>query len=135
MILFIILIFASFAYTNIYFIQKKVGFNSVNFTVGCFIIVSLCIYYFVELFQKTEFQPLFKLPSFWIVSGLLFNNVLSFPLFALDNFMETLTRANYDKYRVLFGNIDVINNIVVMLTSVLYSVGFLFWILPRRTTL
>ncbi len=124
-ILYIILIFAILAFFNMFFIQKKVGFNPINFTVGCLIIVSLCIYYFVELFQKTEVQSLSKLPEFWIVSGLLFNNVLSFPQFALENFMETLTRANYNKYHILFDNIGLINNITVMLTSILYSIGFL----------
>jgi hypothetical protein len=120
-----ILIFAFLAFFNIFFIQKKVGFNAVNFTVGCLIIVSLCIYYFIELFQKAEVQSLLKLPSFWIVSGLLFNNVLSFPQFALDNFMETLNKANYNNYHILFDNMEVIYNITVLLTSILYSIGFL----------
>lgn len=134
-ILYIIMIFACLAFFNIIFIQKKVGFNAVNFTIGCIIIVSLCIYYFFELFQKTEVESLSKLPAFWIVSGLLFNNVLSFPQFALDNFMETLTRANYNKYHILFDNIEVINNITIMLTNVLYSIGFLCRIRIRRSTL
>lgn len=123
------------AFINIFFIQKKVGFNAVNFTVGCIIIVSLCIYYFFELFQKTEAQSLSKLPSFWIVSGLLFNNVLSFPQFALNNFMETLTRANYNKYHIIFDNIGVLNNITIILTSVLYTIGFLCRIRIRKYTL
>ncbi len=53
--------------------------NPVNFAIGCLIIVSLCIYYFSELFQKAEVQSLARLPSFWIISGILFNNVLFFP--------------------------------------------------------
>ena len=134
-ILFIIIIFSFLAFINIFFIQKKVGFNAVNFTVGCIIIVSLCIYYFFELFQKTEAQSLSKLPSFWIVSGLLFNNVLSFPQFALNNFMETLTRANYNKYHIIFDNIGVLNNITIILTSVLYTIGFLCRIRIRKYTL
>jgi hypothetical protein len=134
-IVYIILIFSLLTFFNLFFIQKKVGFNAINFTVGCVIIVSLCIYYFFELFQKTEVQSLSKLPSFWIVSGLLFNNVLSFPQFALDNFMETLTRANYNKYHILFDNIEVITNITIVLTSALYSIGFLCRIRIRKSTL
>jgi hypothetical protein len=134
-IVYIILIFSFLAFLNIFFIQKKVGFNAVNFTVGCLIIVSLCIYYFFELFQKTEVQYLSRLPSFWIVSGLLFNNVLSFPQFALDNFMETLTRANYSKYHILFDNIEVITNITNLLTSILYSIGFICRIKIRKSIL
>jgi hypothetical protein len=132
-ILNIIVIFAFLAFVNIFFIQKKVGFNPVNFTVGCLIIVSLCIYYFAELFQKVASQSLLKLPSFWIVSGLIFNNVLSFPQYALSNFMETLTKTNYNTYHIIYDNIDKINYITIILTSILYSIGFLCRIRPIRS--
>jgi hypothetical protein len=135
MILFIISLFVLFAFVNIIFIQKKVGFNPVNFTVGCLIVVSLCIYYFVELFQKTETESLARLPAFWIASGLLFNNVLSFPVSALDNFMEKLTRENYKAYHIIFDNIGLITNIIILLTSILYSIGFLCRIRIRKSTL
>src|ERR1035438_4034839 len=51
-ILFVILLFPIFALFNLYF-QKKVGFNPVNFTIGSLFTVSFCIYYFVELFQRS----------------------------------------------------------------------------------
>lgn len=124
-ILFIIFVFAIFTSFNVLYIQKKVGFNPVNFTIGCVIAVSLCIYYFVELFQKTEVQSLSILPAFWIVSSILFSNVLSFPLFALQSFMDKLTRTNFKAYHILFDNIDIINNTTVFLSAVLYWIGFL----------
>ena len=51
-------------------------------------------FYFFELFQKTETQSLTRLTSFWIVSGILFNAVLIFPIFALISFMDNLSKAN-----------------------------------------
>ena len=49
---------------NLVFIQKKVGFNPINFTVQSLIVAALCIYYFFELFQKTEVLSLSGLPAF-----------------------------------------------------------------------
>jgi hypothetical protein len=124
-IVYIIFLFVIFAFINIFLFQKKVGFNTVNFITGSLIIVSLCIYYFMELFQKSDVPSLSKLPAFWIVSGLLFNNVISFPQYALSSFMVTMTRANHNYYHILFDNMGAINNITVLLTSILYSIGFL----------
>ena len=60
--------FALFASFNLIFIQHKVGFNPVNFTIGCMITVLVCIYYFVELFQKTEIRSLSR--SVIVISAL-----------------------------------------------------------------
>jgi len=123
-ILFIIFIYGFFAFFNFLFIQKKAGMNPVNFASGCLVIVSLCIYYFSELFRKTEVQSLVRLPSFWIISGILFNNVLFFPINSLSYFMVEWSRANYNSYKVIFENIDKISNLILILTSLLYTIGF-----------
>jgi hypothetical protein len=124
-ILLIIIIYGCSAFINFLFIQKKAGMNPVNFASGCLIIVSLCIYYFSELFRKTEVQSLARLPSFWIVSGILFNNVLFFPFNSLSYFMVEWSRANYNSYKVIFQNMDKISNMIIILTSLLYSIGFI----------
>jgi hypothetical protein len=117
-----------FAFVNIFLIQKKVGFNPVNFTVACFITVAYCVYYYFELFQKTETQSLVKLPSFWIVSAIFFNIVLTFPLFALQGFMSHVSS-------LIARNISLIFNIVIILSFILYSIGFLCRIQIRRSYL
>jgi hypothetical protein len=121
-----------FAFFNIFFIKHKVGLNNVNFTFGCLITVLACIYYFVELFQKTETQSLSRLPAFWICSAFLFNTVLSFPIDTISSFLQesrNVTGANQFIYR----NLETIGNITLILTIVLYAIGFLCRIRIRKS--
>jgi hypothetical protein len=124
--------FALFAFFNLIFIQQKVEFNPVNFTIGCLITVLACIYYFVELFQKTEAQSLSGLPAFWISSGILFNTVLSFPAFAMASFLEESTKVNRANL-FIYRNIDSILLIIIILTYILYSIGFVCRIILRKS--
>jgi hypothetical protein len=124
-IIFLIVIYGVLGFFNYIFLQKKAGMNPINFTVGCLIVVSLCIYYFSELFRKTEAQSLQRLPAFWIISGILLNNVLFFPFNSLQFFMVTWTKENHKQYQFIFENIGIINNMILILTSVLFSIGFI----------
>jgi hypothetical protein len=114
---FVSIVFALFAFINIVFIQQNIGFNPVNFTIGCLITVLACLYYFIELFQKTEAQSLSRLPAFWIASGILFNTILSFPVFALTTFLEVSTKVNMITQSIV--------NITVLLTMLLFAIGFI----------
>jgi hypothetical protein len=115
--------FAVFAVINL-LIQRNDLFNPINFTVGTVITVVFCIYYYFELFQKTEAQSLSRSSSFWIVSGILFNAVLVFPIFALISFMDNLSKANHKTTSIVLDNIMTIFNIISVLTYILYSIGF-----------
>ena len=132
-IFYIILIYAIFASANLLFFQHNDLFNPINFTIGTVITVIFCIYYFFELFRRTEAQSLTRLPSFWIVSGILFNVVLIFPIFALVSFMNQLSKTNRNTSMIIFNNIVAIFNIISVLTYILYSIGFLCRI--KRSTL
>ena len=123
-IVYISLAFALFAFFNIVFLQQKVGFNPVNFTVGCLITVLACIYYYIELFQKLETASLSRLPSFWICTGIFFNTVLSFPTFALESFLQESSKVN-SATQLLYRNMESIMLFVIGLTFVLYTIGFL----------
>ena len=127
--------FVIFAFINLIFFQHNDLFNPVNFTIGTVITVVLCIYYFFELFQKTEAQSLIRLPSFWIVSAILFNVVLIFPIFALISFMNSVSKANLKTSMIIFNNIVAIFNIISVLTYILYSIGFLCRIRTSKSTL
>lgn len=129
------IVYSVFAVINLFFIQRNDLFNPINFTIGTVITVLFCIYYFFELFQKTETQSLTKLTSFWIVSGILFNVVLIFPIFALISFMESLSKANHKTSLIIFNNIDAIFTIIGILTYILYSIGFLCRIRISKSTL
>jgi hypothetical protein len=134
-ILYTTVVFAVFAVINLFFIQQNDLFNPINFTIGTVITVVLCIYYFFELFQKTEAQSLTRLASFWIVSGILFNVVLTFPIFALISFMDSLSKANQKTSMIVFDHIQAIFNIISILTYILYSIGFICRIRTNKSIL
>jgi hypothetical protein len=124
--------YAVFASFNLIFIEHKVGLNNVNFTIGCLITVLACIYYFVELFQKTETQSLSRLPAFWICSAFLFNTVLSFPIDAISSFLEESRKAS-SANQFIYKNLETIGDITLVLTFVLYAIGFLCRIRIRKS--
>jgi hypothetical protein len=135
LILYITTTFVIFAFINLFFFQHNDLFNPINFTIGTIITVVLCTYYFFELFQKTEAQSLTRLPSFWLVSGILFNAVLIFPIYALISFMDSLSKANLKTSKIIFDNISAIFNIISILTYILYSIGFICRIRTSKSTL
>lgn len=126
-ILFLIFLFPVFALINLY-LQKQVGFNPVNFTIGSLITVSFCIYYFVELFQRADSQSLTRLPAFWIITAILFDVVLTFPFFSFVSFMTKMPE-------LIYKNIVAIFYVINILTSVLYTIGFLCRIKIRKSIL
>lgn len=132
---YLISIYAVFAFINLFFFQHNDLFNPINFMIGTVISVVLCIYYYFELFRKTEAQSLSWLPSFWVVSAILFNVVLIFPIFALISFMDQLSKANRKTSMIIFNNIVAIFNIISVLTYILYSIGFLCRIRTSKSTL
>jgi hypothetical protein len=117
--------FTVFALINLFFIQKDDRFNPINFTIGTILSVSFCIYYFFELFQKTETHSLRKITGFWIVSGIFFNVVLSFPMYASISFMDNMSRVNKQNMIIIFNHIEAIYNIMNTFTYILYTIGFL----------
>jgi len=87
---------------NIFFIQTE-NFHSMTYALGCLLIVTICIYYFFELFQLSHSVSLLHEPAFWICSGLLFFYTVSFPIFGLVNFLERMPRF-------------ILNNLTAILT-------------------
>ena len=134
-IFYVMIVYAVFALVNLFLIQHNDLFNPINFTIGTVITVIFCIYYFIELFQKTEAQSLMRVTSFWIVSAILFNVVLIFPIWALISFMDQLNKTNRNTSMIIFNNIVAIFNIISVLTYILYSIGFLCRIRTSKSTL
>jgi hypothetical protein len=128
LILYIMVIMPVFALINIYVIQKNKDYNILNFSVYCLIAVSLCIYYYFELMRRAENQSLSKLPAFWIVTGLLFNNLCTFPVFALVTLMKKVPL-------VISMNIVNVFLVVTLFTCILISIGFLCRLKIRKSTL
>src|ERR1700720_2260737 len=65
-------IYALLAGANIFFIQKITVFHTMTYSLGCLLVVAICIYYFLEIFQLPHSVNLARQPAFWICSGLLF---------------------------------------------------------------
>src|ERR1700754_4588483 len=85
-IFYIIPAYLTISLINIFLVQMVV-FHSMTYSLGCLLIVTFCIFYFWELFQRTHSVNLLRQPAFWICSGLLFYYACSFPLYGLLNFI------------------------------------------------
>jgi hypothetical protein len=78
------------------------------FLIGNIFMVIPCLFYFYELFQKVDLQPLKDQPAFWIVTAFLFHSACSIPYALTGHFL---------------GKYQVAATTVVYL---LYSIVFLF---------
>jgi len=94
-------------------------FNSLGFTIGSVLTILFCLLYFGSLFNAEGFINYFKIPMFWIATGILF--------FFVGNFIY-LSFLNY----ILENNLDNGGNIyefiIITLNLLLYcffSIGFL----------
>jgi hypothetical protein len=112
---------------NILFFQKNT-FHSITYSLGCLLIVSVCIYYFFELFQAPRFINLVREPAFWISSGLLFYYSCSFPLLGVINFLNGIPDF-------LLKNMQTILTIMNILLYSLFTIAFLCRIRIRKYTL
>jgi hypothetical protein len=113
---------------NIAFFQQHKGYNTINFSIGCLLTVILCIYYYFELLQGTQNKSLARLPAFWIVTAIFFNNVCTFPIFAFVTYMKKPPS-------IIIMNISMIFLMVTLFSAILYSIGFLCRIRIRKSTL
>jgi hypothetical protein len=111
--------------TNILFIQIA-GFHSITYSLGCLVVVALCIYYFYELFQSQHSITLIREPAFWICTGLLFFYCCTFPYFALTNFM-----INFPS--IIMNNFQTLMTLMNSLLYSLFTIAFLCRIRIRRS--
>jgi hypothetical protein len=123
-----LLIYAFSAIMNILFIQKMKMFHTVTYSLGCLLIVSFCIYYFLELFRLPNSIKLKNSPGFWICSGLLFYYCCGFPLYGLINFVNGLPT-------LIIKNFQTIVMIMNIFLYSLFTIAFLCRIKTRKYTL
>ncbi|MGB8191011.1 MAG: hypothetical protein WCF67_03785 [Chitinophagaceae bacterium] len=86
-ILFVMIVYAIVSLSNILFIQKIDTFHTITYSLGCFLLIVISIYYFYELFQVPRSINLRREPAFWIVAGLLFFYSCTLPILGIVNYM------------------------------------------------
>lgn len=117
LIFYISLVYPVLALINIFFIQVNT-FESITYSLGCLLIVGVCVYYFLELFQLPHSVNLKREPAFWICSGLLFFYCCSFPLFGLNNYLLSTSG-------VILQNLTSILSVINILLYSLFTIAFL----------
>ena len=89
-IFYVMIVYVAASVYNMAFGQGMDVFNTITYSVGCFLIVAISIFYFLELFQRPRYIDLKKQPTFWIVSGLLFFYACTPALFGVLNYLDSL---------------------------------------------
>ena len=117
--LFVSICFLIYLLISFIFLDGFHTFNSLAFTIGSVLTILFCLLYFGALFNADGFINYFKIPMFWIATGILF--------FFVGNFLY-LSFLNY----ILENNLDSGGNIyeviIITLNLLLYcffSIGFL----------
>lgn len=110
-------VFPLLVFAEIFFWMKKNGFHSTTYALGCLIIVTICIFYFYELFKLPYFVNLKRDPPFWICCALLFFFSCTFPIYAFANFLNNLPVFISSKIELI---LDIINSLFYSLLIVAF---------------
>lgn len=94
-------------------------FSSLNESVGTIFIIVCCLVYFYSLFGSEMDLNYFRIPMFWISTGLLFYHVGTFIYICLLNY---IVRNNLDPHGMYFRTIFITLN---LLLYGLFTYGFL----------
>ncbi len=66
------IIYMIFFFCDIIFINGLFFYNSYSYCLGCILIILCCLLYFMWLFTSEMLVNYFKIPMFWIATGLMF---------------------------------------------------------------
>ncbi len=87
-------------------LKKHDEFDKANYayvsisTLDSISIIIASFFYFYELFKSSNFIDLKELPSFWVVTAILFYNCCSLPIYVFERLLYT-TNPYY--YRIIFS--------------------------------
>lgn len=123
-VIYLMAIYPVVALFNIYFVQVN-AIPSISYSLGCLLVVGICIYYFYELFHLPTSVNLIREPAFWVCTGLLFYYICSFPLFGLSSLLLTASS-------IILQNISTILMMMNALLYTLFTVGFLCGLRIRK---
>lgn len=126
-IVFSIVLYPLIAFTNIIFLQGPYRFHTYTYSIGVFLIVGFCAFYFNEMMKLPVFPNLRREPSFWIIFALFFYYGASLPVWAVNNLM----------YDLSYDTLSYLGILLLSLNYILYSLftfAFLCGIKVRKTT-
>jgi hypothetical protein len=106
-ILHLLWIYPVLALGNIFFIQKPTVFHTMTYSLGCLLVVAVCIYYFLELFQLAITVNLLRQPAFWICSGLLFYFTCTFPIYGFNSLLEKASLTTIQNLMIISDFLNV----------------------------
>lgn len=127
-ILWIMTVYVIISLINILFIQKIDAFHTMTYSIGCFLIVVISIYFFYELLRVPRSIDLKKEPAFWIVAGLLFFYICTLPILGVLNYLFSIPG-------VIARSLEQIIMILNVLLYSLFTIGFLCRISFRKSML
>ena len=103
---------------NTFFVQKITSVQTITYSLVCLLIVSICIYYFLELFILPKAVRLWNNPAFWICFGLMFFYCCSLPLIGLVHLWMNIAKF-------LIKNFQQILNILNIFLYTSFMIAFL----------
>ncbi len=111
--------FTIYTLFNFFYKPGFYTFNTSANTLGSVLTIVFCLLYFVSLFNSDLFINYFKIPMFWIATGLLFFFAGNFMYLS---FIDYIIKYNLDKSGSIYWFIMVTLN---LLLYSLFSIGFL----------
>lgn len=111
-------IYTSISLFDIYINRLLDRFHSITYSVGGLFIVFFTIVFFYQLFNKPKAIFLTQEPSFWICTALLLFYSVTFPLFALVNFMSEFPP-------IITNNLQYVLIVLNVFLYLLFSIAFL----------
>lgn len=126
-ILIILILYSLTEGLNLIFFKQGGTFHTVNYGIGCSLIVIFCIVYFVELFQLPKALDLKREPAFWICTAIFFSYVCTFPFWGLVGFLSAAPPF-------ILKKLETILLIINILSYSLFTIAFLCRIRIRKST-
>lgn len=109
------LMVVSFIISCFFFVPIK-QFHLIEFTIGSFLLLCACIYFFYELLSFPNDTALLKYPPFWIVTGLLFNYAGEFPVYLFFRFISSQTMLTVLSIRFMLDFLLAILNLLLIIS-------------------
>jgi len=115
----IITFFILFGILNTAFSQSLDQLQTYSFSVGSFLIIGFSLHYFYQIFNSNMFkgQNLLSVPSFWIITFVLFFYACSFLFFASARLMDV---NSFGLYRNIYYMILILGSLMYLVMGLTF---------------